>query len=61
MPFLLWHTCELDMVSIVVVERVLVRVVFGLDNDCPPGRKDAVVDIEFIGFEEEAPEYWNDG
>ena len=60
MPFLLWHTCELDMVGI-GMERVLVRVVFGLDNDSPSRRKDAVVDIEFIGFEEEAPEYWNDG
>ena len=39
---------------------MLVGVVFGLEYYSPSCRKDAAVDVEFIGFEEEAAEDWQD-
>jgi hypothetical protein len=54
---LLWHAAEL-CISCIPFSFVVVGVVLGLEDDCPPSRKDTAVEVEFIGFEEEAAEDW---
>lgn len=48
-----WHAFEFSLFRIRGA-FVFVRVVFGLDDDSPASRKNAAVDVEFIGLEEVA-------
>ena len=51
MPFLLlWHTRELDLCRILLI--MVIRVVFGLDDNSPTCWKDIRVYVELIGLEE---------
>lgn len=53
------HATEFD-ISRICVGLVLVRVVFGLDDDSPTSREDTAVDIELVRFEEVASKDWDD-
>jgi hypothetical protein len=49
MVFLFRHTTKFDMVFVCMRGIVVfIRVVFGLDDDSPASRKDAVMEIELI-------------
>lgn len=59
--FFFRHTTKFDMPFVCMGGVVVfVGVVFGLDDDSPASRKDAVMEIELIRFEEVATKYWYD-
>jgi len=54
------HATEFGL-SCIPFGLVLIRIVFGLEDDCPSSGKDTAMQVELIGFEEEATKDWQHG